>query len=201
MAFVLALLAFLTAPSTSAPTPAFALACQRNPSLGSYTFHMHVALAMHQFPWLHFRIEGTGQHVRGELYVVHLTRMPFFAKGFSTIDLSPLDPRMWKKQYLVQLVDRNDRTTTFLLHERAQDPQEKDPLKSALVTLDESYATREVVLQYANGGEILLELTPSNASGYRLPATADAQIHMLGETLTAHADFTDYAISYRPTAS
>ena len=182
------------APARAGQSP-LELACARNPSLTAYTFHMDVTLAMHHFPWLHFRLSGEGQNVRGERYIVKFTTMPFFAKRLNEIDLSELDPRMWDKQYIVRLVDQQNSTATFSLTSRDEGQDQKSAsLKDALVTLDANYATRTVVLQYANGGNITLNLTPESTSGYLLPATGEAQINMPGEALSAHASFTDYAV-------
>ncbi|MGZ3546814.1 MAG: hypothetical protein ACXWNZ_00630 [Vulcanimicrobiaceae bacterium] len=181
------------APAIDGDT-AFAAARARNPSLTAYTFHMNVAMAMHHFPWLHFRVEGTGQYIRGQDYVVHFTQMPFFAKGINKIDLSALDPSMWQARYNVSVAAENDGMKTFSLHPRETDPNDKNPLAQALVTLDTNDATREVRLQYADGGEIHLSLTPGDTDGFRLPVTCDAEINMPGQALSAHADFTDYTI-------
>jgi hypothetical protein len=173
---------------------AYALACNRNRSLAAYTFHMNVALAMHHFPWLHFHISGTGQNVRGRRYVVRFTKMPFFARGLHTIDLSALDPSMWQSRYTVRLVTRRGSMTMFSLLPRGTGKERQNQLRVAYVTLDANYATRSVALYYLNGGSITLDLSPGSTSGYWLPATVVAQIDMPGEVLSAHATLTDYAI-------
>jgi hypothetical protein len=175
---------------------AYTLARNRNPLLTSYTFHMTVAMAMRHFPWLHFHIDGDGQYVRGENYVVHFTRMPFFARGIQQIDLSPLDPSMWQKRFFVTVADRRDGMTTFALRVRRLDPQDPNPLEETFVTLDSQYSTREVVLRYRDG-VIRLNITPSNTQRFRLPATGDAGIDMPGQSLSAHAAFTNYTIVQR----
>lgn len=195
-ASVAALLACVIAPAAfaRADQSPLALACNRNPSLTAYTFDMNVVLAMHHFPWLHFRLAGEGQTVRGEHYMVHFTKMPFFVRGMNEVDLSTLDPRMWEKRYILDLVDQKNSMTTFSLRPRDPDQEQTNPLTNALVTLDANYATRTVVLQYANGGNITLNLTPENTYGYWLPVAGEAQIDMPGEVLSAHASFSNYAI-------
>ncbi|MGB6740589.1 MAG: hypothetical protein WBE59_09075 [Candidatus Cybelea sp.] len=180
----------------------YALACNRNHSLTGYTFHMNVALAMHHFPWLHFHISGIGQNVRGRRYIVRFTKMPFFARGFHTIDLSALDPSMWKSRYNVTGVTRRGSMTMFSLLPRGTNRERQNQLRVAYVTLGATYATRSVVLYYRNGGSITLNLTPGSTSGYWLPASGVAQINMPGEALSAHATLTDYAtVSQRAVAS
>jgi hypothetical protein len=171
----------------------FALASDRNPLLTAYTFHMRVAMAMRHFPWLHFHIDGNGQYVRGENYVVRFTSMPFFARGMKQIDLSPLDPSIWPKQYTIAASDQRDGMTTFTLYPRKQDPQDPNPLVEALVTLDSHYSTREVDLRYRNG-EIRMNLTLADIQGFRLPASGIVGVDMPGQTLSAQALFTDYTI-------
>lgn len=191
-----ALLACIFSPSASARADQspLALACNRNPSLTAYTFDVNVVLAMRHFPWLHFRLAGEGQNVRGVHYMVHFTKMPFFARGMNEVDLSTLDPKIWENRYIVDLVDQKNSMTTFSLRPRDQDQEQTNSLTNALVTLDANYATRTVVLQYANGGNITLNLTPENTYGYWLPAAGDAQIDMPGEVLTAHVSFSNYVI-------
>ncbi len=176
-----------------APTSIFAAACNRNAGLNAYTFQMTVAMAMRHFPWLHFHINGSGQYVRGQLYDVNFEHMPFFATAFRTIDLSPLDPSMWQKQYAVRLVGQHQGSTTFSLRPKTSDRRDANPLVQAIVTLDSRYATRTVAMQYAHG-TITLTIHPSQTQGYRLPAGGDVNIDMPGEALTAHAMFTQYTI-------
>ncbi len=181
--------------STSTPSE---LACaHRNPSLVQYTFNMNVAMRMRHFPWLRFSIAGNGQYVRGRAHIVRFTSMPFFAKGFHKIDLSPLDPCMWPRSYDVSLAGTQGGMTTFLLRPRQVDPQDKNPLVKALVTLGPAYSTRKVVLYYAHGN-IQLALTPAAVGEYRLPTSADVDIDMPGQALSAHADLTNYVITGQP---
>ncbi len=171
----------------------FALASDRNPSLSAYTFHMRVAMAMRHFPWLHFHIDGEGRYVRGEDYVVHFNSMPFFVRGIRQIDLSPLDPSIWPKQYDIVATDAHDGMTTFTLRPRKQDPRDPNPLVEALVTLDSNYSTREVDLRYRSG-EIRMDITLAEIQGFRLPASGVVGVDMPGQSLSARASFTDYTI-------
>lgn len=193
VAWLVACIAGSTAPALTGQS-LYTHTCQRNPSLSAYTFHMNVTLAMQHFPWLHFHIAGTGQNVRGRRYMVRFNKMPFFARGFENVDLSALDPRMWRSKYIVRLISQTDTTTIFSLRPRGAGQVQKSQLTNALVTLDRRYATRSVALHYANGGTITLDLTPESTFGYWLPATGEAQIDMPGEVLSAHATMTGYVI-------
>jgi hypothetical protein len=177
-------------PSTNA---AFARACARNPSLNAYSFHLDASMSMRHFPWLHFHVGGTGDYHRGRDYEVHLTQLPFFARGNDQIDLSPLDPSMWAKQFTIGDVTQRDGMTTFTLRERKTESEDQNPLVEALVTLDAQQSTRDVVMRYVHG-EIHLTLTLTETSGYRLPATLTADIDMPGEALVARGSFTDYRL-------
>jgi hypothetical protein len=186
-------LAGATRGQVPGPNEAFASALHRNPTLTAYTFRLNATIRMRTFPWLRFRIGGNGQYVRGQSYVVHFDRMPFFAQGFSQLDLSPLDPSMWSKRFLVRVDNERDGMTTFALRARKLDPTDTNQLVEALVTLDSNYSTRGVDLHYAKG-EIQMSLTPSDTEGYRLPATSEVSVNLPGRTLSAHAEFTDYTI-------
>lgn len=185
---------FLSVGDVSASVNPSELACaDLNPSLTEYTFDMDVAMSMRHFPWLRFHLDGSGRYVRGESEAVDFTRVPFFARGFSQIDLSPLDPCMWPHLYTVRALGAGDGTIAFSLRPKKVDPNDQNPLVEAVVTLDSAYDTREVVLHYENGS-ITLALTPASILGYRLPASGEADIDMPGRSLTARADFTNYAI-------
>ena len=194
------ILASASARATTDRSALYAAACNRNPGLNAYTFRMSVAMAMRHFPWLRFHLSGPGQYVRGQVYTVHLDHMPFFATNFSTVDLSPLDPNMWQKQYAVRVIDRRPESTTFGLRPKRTDPQDGNPLIQTLVTLDDRYSTRAVTMQYLHG-TIQLNIRLAETSGYRLPAGGDVNIDMPGEVLTAHATFTEYAIQESTVAS
>ncbi len=198
LAFYAALITFLflakTVTASDSSSVILAEASSRNPSLDAYSFHLDAAMAMKHFPWLHFHMAGTGQFVRGERYVVNFTQQPFFARSVKQVDLSPLDPSMWSKRYIVSVVSSRDGVTTFLLQPREPDRQNPNPLTAALVTLDAQQSTRDVILRYASG-QIHLILTPAETHGYRLPASFTADIDMPGEALSARAEFSDYAIA------
>ena len=196
LATLIAMLVIASANARAAnPHPSlYTAACDRNPGLNAYTFRMTIEMAMHHFPWLHFNVAGNGEYVRGQIYSVHLDHMPFFAAGFKTIDLSPLDPSMWQKQYDVRVVERRSGSMTFGLRPKRTDPHDANPLVQALVSLDERYSTRAVTMQYLHG-TIELNVRLEETGGYRLPVGGDVNIDMPGESLSAHASFTQYTIS------
>jgi hypothetical protein len=182
--------------SESDTASAFALASGRNPSLLAYDFEISVALRMQHFPWLRFHIAGAGEYDRGKEYTVKFTKLPFFAKGPDTIDLSALDPSMWPAKYVFSLVGMRGPMMTFVLRPKEDQGTAEDPLIDALVTLDANYATREVVLRYRDGA-IKLALRPQAVQGYRLPVSADVTIDMPGRHLSAQATFSNYTITDR----
>ncbi len=184
----------LSSPAVSRATTPAELACaSRNPSLTEYTFGMSVAMRMRHFPWLGFHLGGDGRYVRGETHVVNFRKVPFFAKGFNQVDLSPLDPCIWPRLYAVTVLGTRNGMSTFSLRPQKVDPRDKNPLIEAIVTLDSTDSTREVLLHYSNGS-IVMTLTPASIDGYRLPCSADVSIDMPGRSLSAHADFTNYAL-------
>ncbi|MBV8637864.1 MAG: hypothetical protein JO322_07235 [Candidatus Eremiobacteraeota bacterium] len=194
-AFAAALFIFAGVAASPAPVdPALVAARNRNPSLKAYTFHADVAMQMQTFPWLRFHLDGNGDYVRGKRYVIEFTRTPFFARNIKSIDLSALDPTLWPERFFVSVENRNDGMTTFLLRARNVDQSDPNPLVVADVTLDADEATRDVDLHYKSG-EIQMHLTPGETQGYHLPVTFDVMVRMPGQTLNAHAAFTDYAIT------
>jgi hypothetical protein len=187
--------ASLVAGASTASSP-LACASRRNPSLLGYTFEMNVAMRMRHFPWLRFHLAGTGSYSRGQDYFVTFTRMPMFAKDIHKIDLSPLDPSMWSKSYLVRFEGTRNGSMVFSLRPRTIDRTESDPLTGAVVFLDARYSTRYVILNYANGS-IQLAVDQAPVDEYRLPISGDVNIDMPGNALFAHAQFFNYAITAR----
>jgi hypothetical protein len=177
-------------------SPVLACAESRNPTLKAYTFNLDVAMRMRHFPWLRFRMAGSGQYVRGHAYSVTFTQRPAFAKAFGNIDLSALDPSMWSHYYTIQFAGSQAGSSTFILRPRQVDAQQTDPLREAVVSLDSAYATRSVVMHYADG-EIQLVVTPAPVQGYSLPVASDVTIDMPGHDLAAEAAFSDYSITPR----
>ncbi|MBV8148283.1 MAG: hypothetical protein JO092_04265 [Candidatus Eremiobacteraeota bacterium] len=151
-------------------------------------------MRMRHFPWLRFHMAGTGQYERGREYSVTFTQRPSFAKGFENVDLSAFDPSMWSRYYTVQYTGSQGGASSFVLRPLRDDAQQANPLRQALVSLDSQYATRSVELQYASG-DIDLEVTPARIGPYRLPITSDVTINLPGHDLSAHAEFSNYALT------
>lgn len=191
-----AALAVLSGVGTSPASvdPAIVAARDHNPSLKAYTFNADVAMQMTTFPWLRFHLHGTGDYQRGRRYDIQFDRTPFFARNVKSIDLSALDPTMWPHRFIVNVENQNDGMTTFLLRARKIDPTDPNPLVAADVTLDPNEATRNVDLHYKSG-EIQMNLTPGDMQGYQLPMSFDVMVRLPGQTMNAHAAFSNYTIT------
>jgi hypothetical protein len=177
-------------------SPVLACAESRNPTLEAYTFTVNVAMRMRHFPWLRFRMAGTGEYFRGRAYSITFTQRPSFAKGIKNVDLSPLDPSMWSRDYTIQFAGVQAGTRTFILRPRVVDTQQPDPLQEAVVSLDSGYSTRTVVMHYSDG-DIQFDVTHARVQGYRLPIASDVSIDLPGHDLDAQAAFSDYSITSR----
>jgi hypothetical protein len=166
-------------------------AFERNAALPGYTFNVDVAMAMRHFPWLHFHVQGVGKYEPGKSYVIHFTKLPWFApQQAHDTDLSMLDPAMWPSRFLYQEAGRDSGNTLYDL--RAID----DPtLKSATVALGPKFCTRKVDAAYADGTEIKMNVTFSQIGAFMLPTTLRADIQQSHLLLSANAEFKDYAFS------
>jgi hypothetical protein len=182
----------LLAVAPQSPTegsPVIAAAYSRNDTLQSYTFEVDVAMAMRHFPWLHFHIEGDGVYERGRRYVVHFTKMPFFAPQPRDVDLSMLDPAMWPSMYTVETTGEDGGDAVFTLH-----AIKDDSLDEARVTMSPLDGTERVVAMYHDGTRIAMSVASNDSAGYLLPAKITAQIDYGGTPLSADADFTHYVV-------
>lgn len=177
-------------PASGQDGDAISTAYARNGSLSSYTFTLHGAMRMHSFPWLHFSLDGRGVYERGRRYDVHFEHMPFFAKSFSDLDLSPLAPALWKNRYQVSYVGKDGADDVYALH----DPSDA-ALKVALVHVDPSAGVREVDLHYANGGDVDLTVQCISVDGYLVPGVTQARVAVPEARLSVRAQFTDYAMN------
>lgn len=188
-----ALLSLLCAAPTAAcdgdvgPAASFA----SNPPLPGFTFDVDVAMAMRHFPWLHFHVEGIGKYEPGKAYVVHFTKLPWFAPHQAhDTDLAMLEPAMWPSRFLYQEAGQEDGNTLFDL--RALD----DPsLKSATVGLGPKWCARQVEALYNDGTQIKMNVTFQSIDGHMLPATLNADIDEPHMALSASAQFTNYAFA------
>lgn len=168
---------------------AISTAYARNSSLSSYTFTLDARMAMRSFPWLHFSVVGQGTYERGVRYDVHFTRMPFFAHGFHSVDLSPLAPSMWKRRYVVSYEGRQDGDDLYSLH----DPADK-ALEVANVRVDPTQGVREVTLRYTNGAVLDLHVRCISEGTYLVPGIALANVDAPGAKLAVNALFTNYDV-------
>jgi hypothetical protein len=190
-AIVLAAFLLLAVAPQSPPedSPVIAAAYARNDSLESYTFEVDVAMAMRHFPWLHFHIQGDGVYERGRRYVVHFTKMPFFAPQPRDVDLSMLDPAMWPQIYTVETAGVDGGDAIFTLH-----AIKDDSLEEARVTMSPVDGTERVEATYRDGTRIAMTVASNDSDGYLLPSKITAQIDYGHTPLSADADFTRYVV-------
>jgi hypothetical protein len=176
-----------TAACDDEPGPAASFA--RNPPLPGFTFDVDVAMAMRHFPWLHFHVEGIGKYEPGKAYVVHFTKLPWFAPSQThDTDLAMLEPAMWPSRFLYQEAGQEDGNTLFDL--RAID----DPsLKSATVALGPKLCARQIDALYNDGTQIKMNVTFRPVNGFLLPAALTADIDEPHMPLSASAQFKDYS--------
>ena len=146
-------------------------------------------MAMQHFPWLHFHIRGDGVYERGHRYVVHFTKMPFFAPQPRDVDLSMLDPAMWPGLYTVESEDDTGGVAVFTLH-----ANKDDSLESARVTMSPLDGTERVEATYRDGTRIAMTVASNDSGGYLLPSKITAQIDYGRTPLSAAADFTHYVV-------
>jgi hypothetical protein len=162
-------------------------AYSQNGSLASYTFAIEGVMAMRSFPWLHFRFTGQGRYVRGVLYTVRLTQLPFFAKAFHKLDLSTLAPSIWPHRFDVTFAGTQGGDDLY----RLEDPKDKN-LRDAIVRVDPQLGIREVELSYGNGSTVSLFLKCERANRFLLPSSATGQIGASVGKLAVSATFDDY---------
>jgi hypothetical protein len=164
---------------------------QWNQPLPSFTFDVDVAMRMRHFPWLGFRMQGVGRYEPGKSYVVHFTRLPWFApRQQHDADLSMIDPALWPTRFIYKEIGEENGNTTFDLRS-IEDPT----LTSATVDLGPKWCARRVEAAYDDGTQISMNVSFSDIDGYMLPASLTADIDVPHEALSASADFTNYVFA------
>lgn len=182
---------------TGAPTGApddgasvLASATTRNVGLESFTFHADIAMAMRHFPWLHFHLRGTGDYRRGDHYTLRLSGGLPFSSGMHQIDLSMIDPGMWRSRYRYHVSGEDNGDTLFALQ-----PLHGGSLKTATVAISPFNGARWVDAVYSDGTHIHMTVGSGDVQGYVLPATLDADVDRPHMPISAAATFDDYVIS------
>lgn len=157
----------------------------------SYTFHMQVAMAMRHFPWLHFHMDGEGEYLPSESYVVHFDHVPwFFPKKHNDVDLSMLDPVMWPQRFSYVEIGKAGNLTMYELHS-FNDANMRD----ATVALGPKGGARSVEVHYADGTTIDMHVHCNDVDGFFLPENLSADIDEPHMALSAQASFNDYVMS------
>lgn len=148
-------------------------------------------MAMRHFPWLHFRVEGVGRYEPGKAYLVHFTKLPWFApQQAHDTDLAMLEPALWPSRFFYQQTGQEDGNTLFDL--RALD----DPsLKSAIVGLGPKWCARQIDALYSDGTQIKMNVTFHPVDGFMLPSGLTADIDEPHMALSASAQFKNYAFA------
>jgi hypothetical protein len=188
----LVVLIFGSAPTRATDTvaPILAAATQRNDAIASFTFHANIAMAMRHFPWLHFHLDGTGDYVRGDHYIVHINNGPPFASKMHQIDLSMIDPSLWPSHYRYTEVGERDGDTLFAL-QALHDPS----LKAATVALNPLTGPHWVDVTYTQGTHIHMIVSSNNVDGFLLPVSLTADVDCPHMPLSANAAFSDYSVN------
>jgi hypothetical protein len=164
---------------------------QQSQSLPSFTFGMDVAMRMRHFPWLGFRMQGTGSYEPGKSYVVHFSKLPWFApRQQHDADLSMLEPALWPTRYIYKKRGEENGNTMFDLRS-ITDPT----LTSATVGLGPKWCARHVEAAYDDGTRINMNVNFSDIDGYMLPVSLAADIDVPHESLSATADFKNYVFA------
>ncbi|MBV8372353.1 MAG: hypothetical protein JOY69_03765 [Candidatus Eremiobacteraeota bacterium] len=176
--------------ATNTAAPVLAALSQRNDAISSFTFHANIAMAMHHFPWLHFHLAGTGDYVRGDHYLLHLTNGPPFASKMHDIDLSMIDPSLWPGRYRYTPDGQSNGDTLFAL-QSARD----NSVKSATVAINPLTGPHWVDVTYTEGTHIHMVVSSNNVDGYLLPVSLTADVDCPHMPLTADAAFSDYSIT------
>jgi hypothetical protein len=177
-----------SAPANDQASELIANSAARLAPLHSYTFQIHVDFALKTFPYLKFHLDGDGSFVRPNLLSIHFRKVPWFAKGFESVSLDPLEPSTWNKTYDFT----QEQTVGDRLHLEMKDRTDGH-LKDVSAELDAD-GLRRVQWNYLNGGWIAVEVNPIHVDGFPLPQSENAEIRVPGYHVEAHATFENYQL-------
>jgi hypothetical protein len=167
----------------------FAMTGARTSAVRSYTFALHADFALLTFPYIRFRLDGTGSYRRPNLYSIHFRNVPWFGKGFENIKMDPLEPVTWPATYEVVSVAHDGDRSILEMKDRTD-----GNVKGVHAELDGD-GLRQVRWSYVNGGVIRVEINPVEVDGYPVPLSEEADIQVPGYHVVAHAQFDKYKLT------
>jgi len=191
-AVLIASLALLAEGPPDEAARVFAMTGARTSAVRSYTFDIHVDFALRTFPYLHFRLNGTGEYQRPDLYSVRFHDVPWFGKGFENVKMDPLEPVTWPATYDVVSLAQDGNRSIVEMKDRIH-----GHVRGVHAELDPD-GLRQVQWSYDDGGVITVNVNPVEVDGYPVPQTEDADIQVPGYHVVAHAHFDSYKLTTDP---
>jgi len=157
--------------------------------LAAYTFDVHVDVAMKSFPYLAFRLDGTGRWQRPDLYSIAFRHVPWFAKGFENAKIDPLQPQTWAHDYeFLGVAGTGERRTLSM-----REPAQPGNMKTIEADFDGD-GLRRIDWEYRNGGAIVVEIDPVRVEGVPLPAVERTDLRLPGYHVLGVARFSNYTL-------
>jgi hypothetical protein len=170
----------------------FAMTGARTSAVRSYTFDLHVDFKLRTFPYIAIHLDGTGKYERPNLYSIHFRNVPWFGKGFENVKMDPLEPVTWPATYDVVSLAQDGTRSILEMKDRTD-----GHVRGVHAEIDQD-GLRQVKWSYTNGGEIQVDVNPTEINGYPVPESEDADIQVPGYHVTAHATFSDYKLTTDP---
>ena len=162
---------------------------QRNAAVKHYTFDVDAHIALLTFPWIRFDLKGHGVYTRGGEYTVHFDHVPWFGRGYDTMDMSALDPMNWSNLYTMDVSDQQGDTTVLVMHD-----VKRSRMKEARATIDTTKGLREILWTYDYGGHVKLKIDQDLVMGHYFPTAEEAEIVMPAYRAMAWAKFSNYQV-------
>ena len=165
------------------------LILRRNPTLRSYTAHVHVDIRQLNFPYLHPAIDGTTYYKSPGLVVSTFSHVPFYLKSVNLQQSGAYAASKFKLCYAVAVSDDGDAYHLYML------PYLHSRVKSLDVIVGKSDgAIRHMEWRYLQNSRdhITLDLHYSDVEGYNIVTSEVADIrvdHIRAMGLTLFTNF------------
>lgn len=177
------------------PTPAADLLARmsaQNSGVQSYTATIHADIAMHTFPYLSPKLEGTYYHKEpSKNKIVFTSGLPFLAKQFSKVYPEVESPSRWNDVYVVSSEGDATGYTTFKLVPRKHGRIDHIDAK----VNDQTAEVVSMRWNYNDGGYATLDQTYTPVQGHLLVTQQTGHFEVPHYNADLTSTFSDFKIN------
>jgi hypothetical protein len=172
-------------------TPLFQKMARANVNLHSYQSHVHLAIAMHSFPYLAPTLEGTVYYKAPDKNAIVFDEVPALASLFKKVFPRLDPPAHWPAVYRITVLSDTSGQTIFRL-----DPKKYGTIDHLEVVVDNTSGIPvSYTYRYRNGGYIHFDQTVAHIQGVYVVTALKGHVELPSTTADANSTFSQYHIN------